>query len=74
MSVVARVIPLRRYRKERPAPIVLPGIPEPVELYCLMWLTFVLHIPYKAANICIQCHTQWPCEEVRLAFRLREGF
>jgi hypothetical protein len=53
---------------------VAPPIPEPVQLYCLVSLAFVLHIPYRNADICIQCHTPWPCDHVRLAFRLREGF
>lgn len=74
MSAVAKVTSLQFYQRDRQMSAVAPPIPEPVQLYCLVSLAFVLHIPYRNADICIQCHTPWPCDHVRLAFRLREGF
>ncbi|MEA5358749.1 hypothetical protein VA596_04315 [Amycolatopsis sp., V23-08] len=49
-------------------------IPEPVQLYSLITLTFVLHEPNPATGTCACCETAWPCEIVRHAYRLREGF
>ena len=54
-------------------PLGVP-IPEPAELYSLIGLTFVLHVPLAAGDSCGQCGEAWPCPRVRLAFRMREGF
>jgi hypothetical protein len=51
-----------------------PPTPEPVALYALVVLTFVTHVPYVNVDTCVQCNTAWPCQQVRLAYRLREGF
>jgi hypothetical protein len=48
--------------------------PEPAQLYCLIGLTFLLHVPSSWPEVCACCDRAWPCEPVRLAFRLREGF
>lgn len=49
-------------------------IPQPTQLYSLITLTFVLHEPDPATGDCACCESAWPCETVRLAYRLREGF
>jgi hypothetical protein len=74
VAALAPVIPLQPYRKNRRIPPVEPCIPEPAKLYCLITLAFLLHVPITAGDICGQCGTVWPCPQVRLAFRLREGF
>jgi hypothetical protein len=53
-----------------------PRIPEPQALYALICLKLLLHRKGDgdAAGSCRQCKETWPCEEVLLAFRLREGF
>ena len=53
-----------------------PRIPEPQALYSLICLKLLLHRNEvgEAAGSCRQCKEIWPCEEVLLAFRLREGF
>lgn len=48
--------------------------PEPVQLYHLIVLTFLLHVPTCSPEVCACCDRAWPCSQVRLAFRLREGF
>jgi len=47
--------------------------PEPVRLYHLITLAFLLHIPLPDED-CACCDAPWPCPQVRLAYRLREGF
>jgi hypothetical protein len=75
MSAVAKVIPLQaRQRPTLVAPVAQADTPEPAQLYCLIGLTFVLHIPVTAGSTCGRCGERWPCTKVRLAFRLREGF
>ena len=54
-----------------PSPVATP---EPARLYQLIVLTFLLHIPSTWPEVCTCCDRPWPCEPVRLAFRLREGF
>ncbi|WP_370943292.1 hypothetical protein AB5J62_29895 [Amycolatopsis sp. cg5] len=55
-------------------------MPEPAQLYALAIFYLVLHAPdltARAAEVsicCGACGATWPCEPVRLAFRLREGF
>lgn len=48
--------------------------PEPKVLYELIRLTFVQHGLVPTTSYCAVCGESWPCEPVRLAFRLREGF
>jgi hypothetical protein len=74
MSALANVIPMKSYQKNRLVPPSDPESPEPVALYSLIVLAFVLHVPVTAGGICGQCGQAWPCPQVRLAFRLREGF
>jgi hypothetical protein len=57
-----------------PGPVTQPRIPEPTTLYCLVVVALVTHVPYPNTTTCLQCQTAWPCEQVRLAFRLREAF
>jgi hypothetical protein len=63
---LAPVIPLRPDRMTEPV------IPQPARLYCLTVLAFLLHKP--GAGECVRCGQPWPCQQARLAYRLREGF
>jgi hypothetical protein len=74
MSAAANVIPLKPYQKNRLVPCSEPRMPEPTQLYALVVLTFVLHRPLPADGMCEHCGLSWPCPQVCLAFRLREGF
>ncbi|MBB4910588.1 hypothetical protein [Actinophytocola algeriensis] len=47
--------------------------PEPHQLYHLILLALFLHQPATDWS-CQTCEQSWPCDQVRLAFRLREGF
>jgi hypothetical protein len=51
-------------------------LPEPVQLYGLTMLAFLLHTPTpgRARQWCVRCGVVWPCDHLRLAYRLREGF
>jgi hypothetical protein len=51
-------------------------LPEPVQLYGLTVLAFLLHTPTpgRAWQGCVRCGVVWPCDHLRLAYRLREGF
>jgi hypothetical protein len=51
-----------------------PRVPEPAQLYSLIAVTFTLHVALPRSGQCECCGQPWPCEPVRLAFRLREGF
>ncbi|MGH3630917.1 MAG: hypothetical protein ACRDRL_26170 [Sciscionella sp.] len=53
-----------------------PRTPEPAQLYSLIVLALVLHtpVPLLGREVCGQCGQDWPCEQSRLAWRLREGF
>jgi hypothetical protein len=50
------------------------ALPEPAGLYGLTILAFLLHTPTRVRQRCVRCETAWPCEHLRLAYRLREGF
>ena len=69
----SNIIPLRRKATSSVAPAE-PVTPEPARLYQLIVLTFLLHVPSTWPEVCACCDRLWPCEPVRLAFRLREGF
>jgi hypothetical protein len=68
---LAPVIPLKPYRKNRLVPPIEPRLLEPA---CLYALALTLHAPMTDGSISGQCAEDWPCEQVRLAYRLREGF
>jgi hypothetical protein len=74
MSATAHAIPLKPYQKNRLVPPSDPQSPEPVALYSLIVLALVLHTPITDNGICRQCSLDWPCPQVRLAYRLREAF
>lgn len=74
MATLAGAIPIKPYQKNRLAPIAGPRVPEPAQLYSLVVLALVLHAPVTLDGICRQCGADWPCEQARLAYRLREGF
>ncbi len=50
-----------------------PRVPEPAQLYSLCVLALNLHAPDRVGS-CASCGAAWPCQPVRLAYRLREGF
>ena len=70
-SQSAEVVPLR------PATSIDEDVaeqsPEPRQLYYLIVLTLLLHKP-ASDETCASCVLPWPSEQVRLAYRLREGF
>jgi hypothetical protein len=76
----SNIIPL--HRTENPADpatcntttLVEAPLPEPSRLYGLTALAFLLHTPTRFIQRCVRCGTSWPCDHLRLAFRLREGF
>jgi hypothetical protein len=70
---LAPVIPLDPYRS-RLDPTTAPCTPEPAQLYNLTVLAFLLHTPVGQPEMCSSCELKWPCEHLRLAYRLREGF
>ncbi|TVT31258.1 hypothetical protein FNH05_28465 [Amycolatopsis rhizosphaerae] len=53
---------------------VEPRCPEPAQLYSLIVLTLARHRPDSGDGPCEVCRQRWPCDSVRLAYRLREGF
>jgi hypothetical protein len=56
------------------APAAELRLPEPTQLYILIAVTLALHEPNPESGTCECCQRAWPCEPVRLAYRLREGF
>lgn len=48
--------------------------PEPAQLYRLIALTLTVHAPLPPSALCERCAHPWPCPQVTLAWRLREGF
>jgi len=67
----SNVIPLRP--KGFVPAVAVTSTPEPVQLYHLIVLAFLLHVP-EPDGWCQTCGHDWPCQQVRLAYRLREGF
>jgi hypothetical protein len=58
-------------------PVPEVRMPEPAKLYGLIVLAFMLHVPAVERGEpeqCSNCAQAWPCEHLRLAFRLRESF
>jgi hypothetical protein len=55
-------------------PAVDAPSPEPVQLYGLTVLAFLLHTPTRLGQRCVRCGVAWPCDHLRLAYRLLEGF
>lgn len=52
------------------------AIPEPANLYCLILIALFLHKPDAdhEPRRCRQCRQEWPCRQLQLACRLRDGF
>lgn len=77
---VTAAVPLR----ERPEPVASrrpvtvaeepPDVIELALLYHIILRTFLTHTYFSSPRTCAQCYAPWPCDEVRLAFRLREMF
>ena len=85
LAVLAPIRPLRHKQKKTLLPSVTEEqrIPEPALLYGLASLALILHSPAAATGsgndspswgFCDQCSQQWPCPQIRLAFRIREEF
>lgn len=55
-------------------PVQEPRMPEPAQLYSLVLLALSLHPQHPTTSQCESCAAAWPCDTVRLAYRLREGF
>jgi hypothetical protein len=53
---------------------VQAATPEPARLYALVCIALFLHVPDQLTRRCDQCGENWPCDQVRLAYRLREGW
>lgn len=66
----AEVVPLRPVTSTED---VAEPTPEPQQLYHLIVLALLLHQPADHGQ-CSGCAQPWPCERVRLACRLRDGF
>jgi hypothetical protein len=51
-------------------------LPEPANLYCLIVIALFLHKPEPdhEPRRCRQCRQEWPCRQLQLACRLRDGF
>lgn len=73
MTALATVIPLPHKEPEPIARTVAP--PEPVQLYGLIAIALLLHVPAteQAGALCCACAQAWPCPQVRLACRLLDG-
>lgn len=72
MTDLATVIPLRsKHFVGSPNP-ASAETPEPAALYGLTVIAFCLHT--NVGGMCPRCRVVWPCDHVRLAYRLREGF
>lgn len=63
-----------RRGRNRPTAPLEPRAPEPRQLYRLIVLTLVSHAACPDTGTCEHCGAAWPCEPVRVAYRLREGF
>jgi hypothetical protein len=72
---VSTVMPLRHQRHATTAGCVVAATPEPepAQLYDLTALAFRLH-KLALHGWCVACGQDWPCPQVRLAYRIREGF
>jgi hypothetical protein len=70
----SNAIPLYRNESLAEPSLVDARVPEPTQLYGLTVLAFLLHTPTRFIRRCVQCGTAWPCDHLRLAFRLREAF
>jgi hypothetical protein len=55
----------------RPCP---DRLPEPTQFDSLTILRRYLHAANPGGTLCTNCGADWPCESVRLAARLRDGF
>lgn len=72
VTALAEVIPLRRNAELVECSRV--ALPEPARLYGLVCLALLLHVPEQRTCRCCQCGESWPCDQVRSAYRLREGW
>ncbi|GAA4549989.1 hypothetical protein [Amycolatopsis samaneae] len=74
MTTDVPVSPVQPWQKNRLSPLAEPRLPEPAQLYSLITLTLRLHAAALTGLACRWCGEDWPCPDVRLAWRLREGF
>lgn len=73
MTALATVIPLPHKELKSIAPAA--ASPEPLQLYGLIVIALLLHVPAteQTGAPCIACAQAWPCPQVRLACRLLDG-
>jgi hypothetical protein len=73
MTALVTVIPLPH--KELKSIARTAASPEPVQLYGLIVIALLLHVPAteQAGELCCVCAQAWPCPQVRLACRLLDG-
>ncbi|WP_158840549.1 hypothetical protein [Saccharothrix deserti] len=73
MTNLAAVIPLSG-RDVLAENVTAPDadVPEPATLYYLTVIAFLLHTNVDGS--CPRCREVWPCDHLRLAYRLREAF
>jgi hypothetical protein len=74
MAALTQVVPPKPYQKNRLVPATEPRIAAPASLYSLVVLALASHAPHPGSTICLRCNVPWPCLQVQLAYRLREGF
>jgi hypothetical protein len=67
------IMPVRHQPQPTITGPVVAAAPEPAQLYNLTVLTFLLHTP-ELHGWCVSCGQGWPCPQVCLAYRIREGF
>lgn len=75
--LVHRTTSLSACRQLRPDALEMPTaprLPQQDRLYTLLALALGLHGPDAAGERCQACAQPWPCDQVRSAFRVREGF
>jgi hypothetical protein len=76
MAGTAAATPLRHEGSDGLAGSAEAALPEPASLYCLIVIALFLHKPDAdhEPRRCRQCRQQWPCRQLQLACRLRDGF
>ena len=72
MTDLAAVIPLQGKDILGESAVSTADVPEPATLYYLTVIAFLLHVDVDGA--CPRCREPWPCDHLRLAYRLREAF
>ncbi len=69
----SNIISVQHQRHPTVAGCAVAATPEPTQLYGLTVLAFLLYQP-ELHGWCVSCGQHWPCPQVCLAYRFREGF